>query len=764
MVRLIDDPGGAVRDPQVDYTGRKLLFSYRPGGTHQYHLYEIGVDGSGLRQITDGPWDDIEAAYLPDGDIVFCSSRAKRYIGCWLAQAATLHRCDPAGGNLRLLSSGAFTENTPSVLPDGRVLYTRWEYVNRDPVSFHHLWTMNPDGSSPMVFFGNQTPGGVFIDARPVPGTDRVAFIHSPGHGQNEHAGYVAMVNGRAGANTPQAMTHLSGEAHFRDPFPLAEDTLLVARGNQILLMDGAGRTDVLHTADCDVHEPIAVRPHPREPAVAPRADPRYTAGTVVLADVYAGRNMAGVPRGAVKKLLVLEELPKPANYHGGGSQPIGHGVTSTLKRILGTVPVEADGSACFEVPALRSLYFAMLDEQDRSIKQMRSFVTVQPGETIGCVGCHESRRQTPAAGRTVPLAMRQPPRVVEPVAGVPEILDFPRDIQPILDRHCVRCHGHQQRDGGVSLAGDRGPVFSHSYYELLLHWQVKDTGGPPMHGTGRQPGNDAPYTTYSSASPLMDKLGLSHYEVRLDPVETATVRLWIDTNAQYAGTYAAIGTGQIGGCWNVNEPIREMDDAWPSTPPAAEAIQRRCAACHGEHLPRSVTGKTPIDAHQDFLSWLRPLSRFSRHRVFNLTRPDKSLVLLAPLARTAGGDAEGSPADPPKLIVEDHRQPPKPIVHPVIFQDTNDPDYQKILQHVTAAKSRLDEIKRFDMPGFRPSEHYVREMKRYGVLPDSFDSTREPLDVYAVDDAYFRSFWHFPPGKPFETQPRTRSSRLPWK
>jgi hypothetical protein len=444
--------------------------------------------------------------------------------------------------------------------------------------------------------------------------------------------------------------------------------------------------------------------------------------------------------------------MPKPANYHGGGSQPIGHGVTSTLKRILGTVPVEQDGSAYFEVPALRSLYFATLDERDRSIKQMRSFVTVQPGETAGCVGCHETRQQTPGAGRPMPLAIRQPPQRIGPIAGVPEILDFPRDIQPILDRHCLRCHGdghgHQRRDGGVSLAGDRGPVFSHSYYELLLHWQIKDTGGPPMHGTGRQPGNDAPYTTYSSASPLMTKIDFSHYEVQLDSRETATVRLWIDTNAQYAGTYAAIGTGQIGGCWNVNEPIREMADAWPSTPPAAEVVHRRCAACHGDRLPRFVTDKTPIDAHQDFLSWLRPLSRFSRHRVFNLTQPEKSLVLLAPLARAAGGYAEGLPADPPQLIVEDQRQPPKPVVHPVIFQDTRDPDYQKILQHVTAAQVRLDEIRRFDMPGFRPIEHYVREMKRYGVLPESIDAARDALDVYAVDAAYFRSFWHSPPGK----------------
>ena len=519
--------------------GRTILFSYRPGGDHYYHLYEIGVDGSGLRQITDGPWDDIEPAYLPDGDIVFCSSRAKRYIGCWLAQAATLHRCDPAGGNLRMLSSGSFTENTPCVLPDGRVLYTRWEYVNRDPVSFHHLWTMNPDGSSPRVFFGNQTPGGVFIDARPVPGVDRVAFIHSPGHGQNEHAGYVAMVGGRSGPNAPQAMLQLSREADFRDPFPLAEDT---AAGSPRESNPADGRSGphrgVVHRSDQDVHEPIAVLPHPREPAVAPRVDARRTTGTILLADVYTGRNMAGVNRGAVKKLLVLEDLPKPANYHGGGSQPIGHGVTSTLKRILGTVPVEEDGSAYFEVPALRSLYFATarrtrpLDQADAQLRHGAARRNGRLRRLPRDAAADARRGPADAAGDAAAAAGDRAGRRRAGDSRLPA--RHPADPRPAL-RPLPPGHA-RRRDGGVSLAGDRGPVFSHSYYELLLHWQVKDTGGPPMHGTGRQPGNDAPYTTYSSASPLMNKIDFSHYEVQLDPREAATVRLWIDTERPIRG------------------------------------------------------------------------------------------------------------------------------------------------------------------------------------------------------------------------------------
>jgi hypothetical protein len=382
LVPLLDDPGGAVRDPVVHYDGGKILFSYRKAGSSHYHLYEIDADGSKLRQLTDGPFDDIEPAYLPDGDIVFCSSRCNRWIGCFFTQTAVLYRCGPDGDDLRMLSSGAFTENTPAVLPDGRVLYTRWEYVNRDPVSFHHLWTVFPDGSGQTVFYGNMHAGGVFIDARPIPDSEELVLINSPGHGRNEHAGYVALLSGKQGPDDQRALRNITGSADFRDPYPLSADRFLVARGNQLLLMDRQGAGQVIYTGEQMVHEPRALRPRRREVLVPPRSDRQQAKATLLLADVYTGRNMEGVAPGTIERLLVLEDLPKPVNFHGGGSQPIGHGVTSTLKRILGTVPVEPDGSAHFEVPAMRSIYFAALDASGRSVKQMRSFVTLQPGES----------------------------------------------------------------------------------------------------------------------------------------------------------------------------------------------------------------------------------------------------------------------------------------------------------------------------------------------------------------------------------------------
>ena len=149
LTTLLDDPRGGVRDPQVHYDGQKILFSYRKGGTEHYHLYEINADGTGLRQLTDGAYDDIEPTYLPDGDIVFVSSRCKRWVNCWLTQVAVLHRCDADGQNIRPISSNNEQDNTPWPLPDGRILYTRWEYVDRSQVDYHHLWAANPDGTAP---------------------------------------------------------------------------------------------------------------------------------------------------------------------------------------------------------------------------------------------------------------------------------------------------------------------------------------------------------------------------------------------------------------------------------------------------------------------------------------------------------------------------------------------------------------------------------------------------------------------------------------
>ncbi len=570
VTTLLDDPAGGVRDPQVHYGGKKILFSYRKGGGEHYHLYEINVDGTGLRQLTDGPFDDIEPTYMPDGSIVFCSSRCNRWVLCWKVPVAILYRCDADGNNIRMLSSNAVTENTPAVLPDGRLLYTRWEYVERSQLCYHHLWTVNADGTGQMAFFGNMHPIGMeyklaqrvgkevrynnvpgavaMLDAKPIPGTGEVVAIFSPGHGRREHQGFVTVIDPRRGPDHEPSARRIHPGGDWRDPYPLGSDQFLVARANELHLMDAAGKTRLLHRlpdapAGMMLHEPSPLRPRQREPLTAARSDPADATGKLVLADVTTGRNMAGVEQGEIKKLLVLEQLPGPF-HNSPGFDGISLWGTFSVHRILGTVPVEPDGSACFEVPAMRSLFFVALDENDLAVKKMQSFVTVQPGETTSCVGCHETRTTAPAnPGRPTLLSLRRPPRRITPVEGVPEIVDFRRHIQPILDKHCVRCHNTKQADGELCLEAapgmpshGQGRVFS-SYVALVRRLgEVAD--GRNAHG------NRPPRSMGSSGSKLMTRIDGSHYDAVVSPEETAIVRLWLDSGAAANGTYAIMSGG----------------------------------------------------------------------------------------------------------------------------------------------------------------------------------------------------------------------------
>ena len=732
---LVDDPDGAVRDPCVDYDGRRIVFSYRRGGSDTYHLWQIQADGSGLEQLTDGSYDDIEPSCLPDGGMVFVSARARRWVQCWLTQVASIYRCDGDGRNVRQLSANLEQDNTPWPLPDGRILYTRWEYVDRSQVHYHHLWTMNPDGTGQTVAFGNLHPGDVYIDARPIPGTDRVVLIRSPGHGATEHAGFVSTLNVQRGPDHLPSLQNLSRTADFRDPWAVTEDTFLVARDNSLVLMNGQGSIHTLFTLPPEfggvwLHEPRPLMPRSLEPTLSPHVDFARSTGRYLLSNVYVGRNLAGVKPGEIKKLLVLESLPKPVNFTGG-MDPLSYVGTFTLERILGTVPVEADGSAYFEAPALRSLFFVALDGEDLAVKRMQSFTGVGPGETLGCVGCHTQRSVTPLAstGQT-PLAARRAPSRIEPIPGAPDVPDFPRDVQPVLDRHCVACHDYDKREGGVILTGDRGPMFSHSYYSLVVWRQVAD-------GRNYARSNYPPRALGSGGSALMQKLGPSHYEVRLSPVERQTVRLWLDAGAPYPGTYAALGTGMIGG-YQQNQQTLENDADWPETRAAQDVFARRCTGCHQEKqrpIPRSLSDEIGLSFWAPDMN--DPRLRHSRHIVFNLSRPDKSLVLLAPLARAAGGYGLCRAADAPVETGE------------AVLSGPEDPDYRTLLALCEAGQRRLEEIKRFDMPGFRPRPQYVREMQRFGVLPASLDPARGALDVYALDRQYWELFGWKPAPQP---------------
>lgn len=715
---LFDDPLGGVRDPCVHYDGERILFSYRRGGTVPYHLYEINTDGACLRQLTDGPDSDIEPIYTPDGGIVFCSSRCHRFVPCWRSQVAVLYRCDADGSRVRLLSNNAEQENTPWMLPDGRMLYTRWEYVDRNQLLYHHLWAINPDGTSVMVFFGNQYPGLVMIDAKPIPNTDKIVASFSPGHGAAEHMGVVTIVDPSRGPDD-MSMTRPIGKRQYRDPYPLSETLFLAADARGIHLLASDAREETIFAPSDKAprwacHEPRPLRSRPRETMIPPRSVETEPTGRLVLADIYEGRNMDGIERGEVKKLLVLEQLPKPANF-SGGQEPLTIGGTFTLQRIVGTVPVEPDGSAYMELPAGRSLFFLALDENDLSVKRMQSFVTVQPGETTSCVGCHESRTQAAAMRPFVELeALRKPAARPEPIRGTPDVLDFPRDVQPVLDRHCAACHNQDRFEGGVDLSATHTPYYSTAYWTMFTHSLVSD---------GRNKyGNRPPRSIGSSASRLLALMDGTHYGARPTAEQLEVVRMWIDSGATYAGTYACLGSGMY--------PVKFPE----------ETMIRRCAQCHRAKEPsyRNVKedafyfqfGKRlpPQPLLQDIndIILIRHLAYFQlgESRLYqeycSLDEPQRSWILRAPLGKSAGGlDLCGGD----------------------VFKSTDDPDYQEILAAICEAADQFAGQKRFDMPGFRPNRFYIREMQNYGVLPRPLPDEYE-FDVYGLDQRYWRSCW----------------------
>jgi hypothetical protein len=283
-------------------------------------------------------------------------------------------------------------------------------------------------------------------------------------------------------------------------------------------------------------------------------------------------------------------------------------------------------------------------------------------------------------------MACNRRPSKIEPIEGVPAPLDFPRDIQPILNRHCVECHNPDRYEGRVDLSGDHLRQFSVSYRTIRQLNLVADGRNEPR-------GNRAPRSIGSSASRLMKLIDGSHHGAKLSDEEQEIVRLWIDSSAAYAGTYACLGCGVY------------------HAPVPFHVLTKRCAECHRPS--------------KDMKQW--PFKGWSVHTLSNLDRPEKSRLLMAPLAKTAGGLG---------------------LCRGDVFKDKSDPDYQRILAAIRIGAQQLAEGKRFDMPGFRPNPYYIREMQRFGFLPRDLKPD-DPIDVYSTDQAYWNSFWWLPESSP---------------
>ncbi len=602
------EPGSFLR-PTLSYDGTKVLFAWcryypRLAGEPNkldkanvpedafYHLFEMSLDGSGVRRLTRGKYDDFDGRYLPDGRIVFLSTRRGQSLQAGRESAArtlarpdlpdcyvrcgggperpvavyTLHTMNADGTDLCAISPFEMFEWTPEIAHDGTILYSRWDYIDRDNMPFMGLWAINPDGSNARMVYKNYTraPHCTF-EAKPIPGSHKIVFTASGHHSQT--MGSLVLLDPSAGLEGAQPITRLTPEVVFPEiegwpitsyanPWPLSERFYLVAWGCEgarvpgpkgwdrwhavqrpndgmaLYLYDAATRTRELLWTDPDIAcgDPIPVRPRERPPILASQlAGGAPKEGTFLLADVYRG--LPGVQRGAVKSLRLVAV---PAKTHPTMNYPsLGITQDDPGKCVLGTVPVELDGSAYFRAPAGVIVFFQALDSRGAAVQTMRTVTYVQPGQTLGCIGCHEHRQQAPPA--ITPLALARAPSSLTagPEGSWP--LRFDRLVQPVLDWSCVSCH---QPHATNALAARLDLTPARAYDSLVafgkpsLREQVQE---------GYRRGFSVPGQGIAQNSALLALLNAAsgHYGVALDAESRERLLTWMDTYAQRLGSFS---------------------------------------------------------------------------------------------------------------------------------------------------------------------------------------------------------------------------------
>jgi hypothetical protein len=574
-VRTLVDPGpeGLLRDPDVHFDGVKIVFSMRRNIREDYHLYEVNRDGTGLKPLTSAPGVfDIDPLYLPDGGIAFTSSREPKYCMCNVHIMGNLFRMEGDGANIHQIGRSTLMEGHGALMPDGRILYYRWEYVDRNFGDAQGLWTVNPDGSNHAIYYGNNTPSpGAVVDARVVPGTRQVLCIFGSCH--DRPWGALALLDGDVGVDgrapvlrtwPPEAakLVRDPGTGNgiydvfarvrpkYEDPYPLSGKYFLCSRqtGNGeemgLYLVDVFGNEVLLHREAPGCYDPMPLASRPRPPVIPARRNFTGTEGSLYVQNVYEGTHMQGVSNGAVRFLRVVESPEKrfwagPAWGGQGVHRPGMNWHAFENKRILGTVPVEADGSAYFSLPSDRFVYFQALDENGMMIQSMRSGTMVQPGEITGCIGCHDDRRRMPApAASPMTAALRRPPSRLEGWHGPARFFNYLTEVQPVFDRNCVRCHDFGKPAGEkLNLAGDKTAIFNVSYTELWMRG--------PLHVVGAGPAEiQKAYSWGSHASKLVQTLRNGHQGVKLSAEDFDRLVTWVDLNAPYYPSYATAYPG----------------------------------------------------------------------------------------------------------------------------------------------------------------------------------------------------------------------------
>ena len=749
---VIDESGkstlgrGMYFDPDLSYDAKKVLFCFKGEPQGSSSIYEIGIDGKGLRRITNprvdylpcekdgkiksvyhgrhgslGAAQDLTPAYLPNGKIVFTTMRHNGLVPCNNTGVAILHVMDPDGSNTYPISVNSETEFDPSLMLDGRILYGRWEYVDKTALTVQSLWTVYPDGTMETALYANNMvfPEAV-LDSRQV-FSDPTYIVSTFSKHNSTPRGTIALIDTRMGKNDPKAVFNFSdpknptrdtGEAC--EPYPITKDLILFSDRNggknAIFLVkrnadDSLTRELLLSDPNIDCHSPILlkVRPLPRmRPA---QVDRSKDYGFFLVQNVYEG--MPEVPKGSIKALRVIEETSRVSRTPGGGpfnqTFTISAALAWTAKNYLGAVPVEKDGSAYFEVPAGKIIFLQALDAEGRCVRSMRTFIQAAPGSTRGCVGCHEDKKATFPPLKSPPLAQRKAPEKPKDESWGSGPLDYPSMVQPILNKYCTKCHGGEKGfAAGLDLTGGWTEYFNNSYENLVSRREVqyKSTliaGVCSMNGTAHYSVQIFPaYAIGSPAAPLAKVVvegALGHKDrFKMPRAERDLILAWIDGNGPYHGT------------WNYTPRAFQLRE-WPNAKRqlVAEMQAAGCAKCHN-------TGGRGGRFENDWL---------------NFEKPEFSRILRAPLAKGKDGYGEALCRDAKvdafrrlrifstgryEHAVKPLNSFPKQVWRkwdkgesggkPVIsFEDTKNTHYQKMLDIITKGRETALANPRLDMP-----------------------------------------------------------------
>lgn len=543
----------------------------------KFHLFKMDLASGKFQQLTTGPNDDFSPLPLPNGDLAFLSTRRGGFGRChggWEPLAVhSLHKLQKDGA-IETLSWHETNEWHPTLTKDGRILYCRWDYVDRNAARYHGLWLTNTDGTGTVSLFGNYTQKiCACYQPKEIPGSNKILFVAGAHH--LDVGGSLVLLDPRKirydaqnSEDTLDCIEKITPEVEFPEtpnqcpdtyyfsPEPLSEDLYLVAYSHDPLggmlsskspcatgklglyYRDRFGNLELLcddPDFSCQWPMQITQRDLPAMNAsVLPPKSKAPSTGTFLLSNVY--ESLTELPKDRkIQELRIFQILPKYPT-HAGHVPAIGHAFAGNARAYLGSVPVESDGSANFIAPAEKPLYFQAVDQFGKAVQSMRSEVYLQKGENRGCVGCHEQTQTTFKNADKQSIASRRKPSDLKPGIEGTAPLSYPILIQPILNRACLSCHEGKKDQPAPVLTGTPSDKFTVSYKNLRpwlkwYEWLSKDT---------IRPISTLPGQCGADMSPLSKILDDSHHagKIKLSDADRKTLYLWMDANADFYGVY----------------------------------------------------------------------------------------------------------------------------------------------------------------------------------------------------------------------------------